>query len=91
MWAAIGCVLSLGLAAAAWWRSRAHAGPFDGAVYGMTRRSHQRYALAGLVLAAAFAMAFAWSAMPVIPLLAIAIVVIIFYAASFVRGAESDE
>ena len=91
MWATVGCVLSVGLAIAAWWRSRAPAGPFDGAVYGMTRRSHRAYALAGLVLAAAFALALVWSAVPVIPLLAIATVVVIFYATSFLRGAESDE
>jgi hypothetical protein len=91
MWITVGLILCLGLAAAAWWRSRARLGPFDGAVYGMTRRSHQHYALAALALAVAFAAAIVWPAIPVIPLLAVAVIVAIFYAASFVRGAESDD
>jgi hypothetical protein len=91
MWIAVGLIVSSVLAVGAGLRSRAPAGEFDGEVYGMTPAAHRRYAAAGVVLAGLFALAFIVPGIPVIPMLAVAIATAIFYAASFVRGAEADE
>ena len=91
MWIAVGLIVSSLLAVGAGLRSRAPAGHFDGEVYGMTPAAHRRYAVAGVVLAVLFALAFVVPAIPVIPTLAVTLATAIFYAASFVRGAEPDE
>lgn len=87
----MGIVLCAALAAAAWWRSRAPGGAFDADVYGMTRSTHRRYAIAALVLLVLCALSLVVPALPVAAVLTITIVVCILYGSSFLRGAESDE
>lgn len=91
MWSIVGILLSAALAGAAWWRSRMPGGAFDAEVYGMTRTTHRRYAVAGVALAALCALTFALRALPVALVLTATIVACILYGSSFLRGAESDE
>lgn len=88
----LGMAASIGLAALAFSRSRASGGFYDGEVYGMTPATHRRYALAALVLAAAFgvilvvhARAAATAAFAALALFAV------FYLTSFLRGFSDDQ
>src|SRR5947209_939114 len=64
MWVWSGFVLSLGLAALAWWRSREHVRTFyEGEVYGMTAAADLRYALGFGIAAAAFLAQLFWPAL----------------------------
>jgi hypothetical protein len=79
------------LSVAAWRRSAAPAGYYDGQVYGMTPATHRRYALVAIAFAIAFALAaVARFETASIIALALFVPVAIFYASSFLRGA-SDE
>lgn len=57
----------------------------------MTRSTHRRYAVAGLVLLILCALSLVVPALPVAGFLTAVIVVCILYGSSFLRGAESDE
>ena len=50
MWKAVGILIALAVAIAAWNRGRAAGGHYDADTYGMTPQTHRRYALGGLVL-----------------------------------------
>ena len=102
MWAAFGIVLSLGLALAAFARSRASAGTYyEEHVYGMDAAAHRRYAWLFGALGAYFAvdlgfrgrgsvpMAFGASAETVA--LASLILAAILYGATFLRGATGED
>jgi hypothetical protein len=99
MWVWSGFVLSLGLAALAWWRSRARVQTFyEGEVYGMGLATHRKYALSFAGLAAAFLGGAAWPRLAQNPfgwvpagLLAIAVLLGILYLATFVRGAAGED
>jgi hypothetical protein len=90
---AIGLLLSLGIAALAWRRSRALGGYYDRDVYGMDRTAHVRYAAVSLAFAAFFCVAWAlrWSSAG-IAALALYALVAVFYVTSFLQGAaDADE
>jgi len=99
MWVWSGFVLSLGLAALAWWRSLARTRTFyEGEVYGMDARAHRKYALSFAGLAAAFLGCAAWPRLGESPfgwvpagLLAIGVLLGILYVATFVRGAAGED
>lgn len=88
-----GLLLSLGLAAIAWRRSRTGGGFYESEVYAMDRAAHRRYAAVGLAFALIFAVAYALKlATAGIAALGLYAVVAVFYAASFLQGAaDSDE
>jgi hypothetical protein len=91
MWSLIGLALALGVAAAAWRRSRSPGGFYDRAIYAMDSRAHQRYGWVSLAFAAYFAAAYALGLETAgIAGLALYALVAVFYATSFLRGA-SDE
>ncbi|MEO7202297.1 MAG: hypothetical protein ABI431_05825 [Candidatus Tumulicola sp.] len=86
-----GFVLAIALSAVAWRRSAATAGYYDGQVYGMTPGVHRRYAAIGIAFAAVFALA-ACLRFETAGIVALAVFtpVAIFYATSFVRGADDE-
>lgn len=88
---AAGAFLAAGVAVAAWRRSGATSGYYDGMVYGMDARAHRRYCAISVAFAAYFAIActLRWSTAGVIALAAYAFIAV-FYAASFLRGASDD-
>jgi hypothetical protein len=91
VWSALGLVAALVLMAAAWRKSAAPAGYYDGQVYGMTPATHRRYALVAIVFAIAFGVAAAARfETAAIVALALFVPVAIFYASSFVRGADDE-
>jgi hypothetical protein len=84
-------VLALAVGAFALWRSRlVSTNYYETHVYGMTPQSHRRYAAVSLLFAALFAAAYFVSFIPLVPLLALYVLVAIFYFSSFARG-FSDE
>jgi len=92
-WEWAGALLSLLLAAGAWWRSRADGGFYDAGVYGMTATTHRRYALAGACFAFAF---FALAVLrpgtaATIWLFAAFVLVGVFYITSYLRGASEND
>jgi hypothetical protein len=89
MWPVLGIALATALAATAWWRARMGSGYYDGELYGMTPAGHRRYAAAGLVLACACVAALLWQPLA-IPALAMVVIAVILYAASFARGAADE-
>ena len=90
MWNAIGIFLTVALAAFAWHQSRSHSF-YAADVYGMTTRSHRRFALLALAFTAGFFLAIAWPLLTV-PLLALFTIAAVLYATSFARGyADEDE
>jgi hypothetical protein len=87
----VGLLLAVFVAGFAWWRSgRVSTNYYETQVYGMTPRTHRLYAIVSLVFAAVFAGAFFVSVLPVVPLLAVYVLVFVFYFSSFARG-FSDE
>lgn len=79
-----GCAAAVVLALVALWASRRH-NYYASDVYGMTRGSHLRFAVACLAFAAAFAVAAAYPVL-VVPLWGAFLTIGILYGASFVRG-----
>ncbi len=93
LYSTAGLLLSLGVAAAAWRRSRTRGGYYDGEVYGLNRMSHIRYAVVSLAFAAVFA-ATAWLRLDAAGIAALALYALlaVFYVTSFLQGAaDSDE
>ena len=91
-WAAAGLALCLVTGAVALRRARTGTKNFyESGVYGMTRQTHTRYALVSFVMAALFAVSYVEPAFPVIPLLAAAVLLSIFYFTSFLRGFSDEE
>ncbi|MGC1380905.1 MAG: hypothetical protein WA814_07760 [Candidatus Baltobacteraceae bacterium] len=93
MWSAIGTILALASAAAAWLRSRGRGGFYDLETYGMSARAHRRYAAVFLAFALYFAVAHATGRVAAgIAGLALYALVALFYATSFLQGApDRDE
>lgn len=93
-WDVAGAIASILLAFAAQARSRSAGGFYDAEVYGMTPRSHRRYALIGLVFALAFFAVARWwpRSGATIWLFAAFVLFAVFYLTSYLRGAyESDD
>lgn len=89
--ASAGLVLALFVTAFATWRSRlVSTNYYETHIYGMTVQSHRRYAAVSLLFAVVFALSYMAAWVPVVPLLAVYVLVAIFYFSSFARG-FSDE
>jgi hypothetical protein len=88
-----GCVLSLVLAAVAWSRSRAPVRSYyEGEVYGLTARTHRRWAGLFALLALAAALTAIWArGAGEIPLLSALALAGILYGATFLRGASGED
>ena len=92
MWGALGLVLALFTAQFAWRRSlRETVNFYASDVYGLSRSTHRRYALASLLFACAFGAGVLWPPLPTVPLLAVYVLVVIFYFSSFARGFSDEE
>ncbi|HEV2262169.1 MAG TPA: hypothetical protein VGR69_07795 [Candidatus Rubrimentiphilum sp.] len=90
LWA--GFTLAIAVAALAFWRSRqAERTYYESEVYHMDTRAHARYAYAFVLLAAALGAAILWPVVPAIPIVAIFVLIAIFYGATFVRGAAGED
>ena len=91
-WAFIGIGVSLAAGLFAFARARRETRSFyEFDVYGMTARSHRRFALLSLAFAAAFSVRLLWARMPDVALLAVYTVALLLYAASFARGAADRD
>ena len=91
-WAIAGLVLSLFAAAFAAVRSRRPtANYYETHVYGITSGTHRGYAAVSLVFAIFFAASLALRRLPVVPVLALYVLVFIFYFSSFARGFSDEE
>lgn len=90
-WALTGILASAALTAFALLRSRVPGGFYDAEIYGMTRRTHLRYAAAGLAFMGLFAAA--WTLQIHIEVVSFTafILVALFYLTSFLRGAHEDD
>jgi hypothetical protein len=89
LYSVAGLVLSFGIAAVAWRRSRTRGGFYDREVYGMNRTTHATYGAIGLGFAIFFALAL-WLRLVSAGIAALALyaVIAVFYLSSFVRGAS---
>jgi hypothetical protein len=89
LYSAAGLVLSLGIAAMAWRRSRSRGGYYEQEVYGMNRTTHVAYGAVSLAFAAFFAAAL-WLRLVTAGIAALALyaVICVFYLSSFLRGAS---
>lgn len=91
-WGTVGLVLSILTGGVAVWRARSEAtNYYESGVYAMTPAVHTRYALVSFAFAALFALAYFRTFVPVVPLLAAAFLVSIFYFTSFLRGFSDEE
>lgn len=87
-----GLVLALFVALFALWRSvRAGENYYETHVYGMTTATHRRYAAVSLLFVALFCAASFVASLPAVPLLAIYVLIAIFYFSSFARGFSDEE
>jgi hypothetical protein len=60
-------------------------------VYGTTREGHLRFTLASAAFVAAFTVCAFMPKVPPVPILAVYTVLLILYAATFVRGATGED
>jgi hypothetical protein len=92
VWDTVGLILSLLTGGAAIWRARrVSTNYYEAGVYAMTPALHRRYAVISFVFAGLFALAYFKAFVPVVPLLAAAVLVSIFYFTSFLRGFSEEE
>jgi len=92
MWALIGLGSALLGAALAVWRLKARTASFyEHEVYGMTRVSHLRFAQISSAFAVLFALCVFIPKLPAVAVLAAYAVLLILYAATFVRGAAGED
>jgi hypothetical protein len=93
LWSLAGAAAALAIAAAAWRRSRSAGGFYDREIYGMSARSHRRYAALSLLFAGYFAVTAARHLDAAgIAGLALYAVIAVFYVTSFLQGApDRDE
>lgn len=94
MWPALsGVVLSLGLALAAWLRSRARTRTYyEDEIYGMTPGAHRRYALFFAAMGAPFAAGLVLTSIFVEELAGTVLAIgAILYGATFLRGASGED
>ena len=81
----VGLLASLLLGAVAWHSAR-NDGFYASEVYGMTARSHRRFAYLCLAFAGSFGLAAAWPLLPAVAVWACFLIAAILYGASFARG-----
>lgn len=87
-----GLMLAVIIAVFALWRStRTGVNYYETHVYGMTAATHRRYAAVSLLFAALFCTALFVTALPAVPLLAVYVLIAIFYFSSFARGFSDEE
>lgn len=92
MWSWIGFGLAVVGSLVAAWRGRGGAlSYYEADVYHMSPQSHRRFAAASAIFAAVFLAAAAVPRLPAVPLLAVYVVFIVLYGASFVRGAAGED
>jgi len=92
MWNWIGAALAGFCTAIALHRARLPSNLFyEAGVYGMSARSHRRFALLSGMFTLLFLAGRLWARLPTLPLLAIYTVFAILYGASFVRGATGED
>lgn len=92
MWPSIGLGSALLGIALALWQSKSRAASFyEREVYGMTRVSHLRFAQISSAFAIAFTLCAFIPKLPAVAVLAAYSVLLILYAASFVRGATGED
>lgn len=92
MWALIGVGSALLGAVLALWRSKSRAASFyEHEVYGMTHASHLRFAQISSAFAIAFTLCVFMPKLPAVAFLAAYSVLLILYAATFVRGATGED
>jgi hypothetical protein len=91
IWSLVGAAIALGIAGAAWRRSRSLGGFYDRETYGMSGQTHRRYAVVSLVFAAYFAVAYVrgFETAGIVGLALYALVAVL-YAASFLQGAPDE-
>ncbi len=85
-----GLALCAGGAAFALTRRRSPHSFYAADVYGMTERSHRRFALLSAGFAGGFALALRWPILDV-PLLAIYVLLLVLYLSSFARGFSGED
>ena len=91
MWALIGMGAAALGAAVALWRARTPGGGlYDEQSYGMTPRSHRRFALLSAGCFALFAAAALVPAVPPVLVLGVYVLALVLYASSFARGYSPD-
>ena len=87
-----GLALALFVAVFALWRSkRTGKNYYETSVYGMTAATHQKYAIVSLLFFALFCAALYVAFIPVVPFLAVYVLIAIFYFSSFARGFSDEE
>ncbi len=86
----IGALAALALGTAAW-RAKSAKGFYPSEVYGMTARSHRRFAALCLGFAAAFVLTAAWPLFPAPIVSTLFIISALLYGTSFLRGYADDE
>ena len=64
---------------------------YEVTVYGMSARSHFRFAALSASFTLLFLLGNRWARLPTLPLLAVYTVLALLYAASFVRGATGED
>ena len=85
------CLLGLATAAFALYRSAQRSGFYDGDIYGMTARTHLRYASAALI-SSGLLVTSQYVPIPSLPFVleAVVAILVVFYFTSFLRGAHED-
>jgi hypothetical protein len=93
MWSGVGLALCAFVIAIALAKGkRTSGGYYASDVYGMSARTHAAYALVSVVFAALFIAGLAHaSAVPTVPLLALYVLIFVFYVSSFARGFSDEE
>jgi hypothetical protein len=87
MWAVIGLALAVAGMGLGLWNGRPTASNRYAAIeYGMTSRSHRRFAILSVLFALAFVGALYAHTIPVIVVLAVYVLIFVLYATSFARG-----
>ncbi|HEV3152453.1 MAG TPA: hypothetical protein VGZ02_01470 [Candidatus Baltobacteraceae bacterium] len=89
-WVGLGVALATGLRAA-YAAVRPPANFYAEGIYGMRPATHAWYAIIGFALAALFAISSVQHAIPAAVLLAVAVLVAIFYFTSYLRGFSDEE
>jgi hypothetical protein len=93
MWSGVGLALCVTVIAIALVKGKRTSGSFYARdVYGMTARTHARYAIVSALFAALFIAGLAHAiVLPVVPLLALYVLIFVFYVSSFARGFSDEE
>ena len=87
MWAFIGVALTaLGVGLGLWNGRPAASNPYAAAEYGMSPRSHRRFAIVSAIFALVFVSALFVKSIPGVIVLGAYVLLLVLYATSFARG-----